>query len=231
MAREETAMDDASPNQKPWYRLGSTAALVLGIGYIVIFPLYAHVGAPPSGGEAWFRYLPGKTTAWWAILSLSVFTDLLYIPLAFALYLALKKINRNAMLLATAFMSLFVALDLAVTWPRFASILVLHARYTAATDDVQRAAYLAAADYASAMLSSPLEVVYAIVILSCGILLAGLVMRKGVFDKATAYLGVATGILGIASLTRVGPVIIGNAISTTVWLFFVSYRLYRLAKN
>jgi hypothetical protein len=231
MALEETAMDDASPNQKPWYQLGSAAALVLGVGYIAIFPLYAHVGAPPSGGEAWFRYLPGKTTAWWAILSLSVFTDLLYIPLAFALYLALRKINRNAMLLAAAFMSLFVALDLAVTWTHYASILVLHARYTAATDDVRRAAYLAAAEYASAMLSSPLEVVYAIVILSFGILLTGFVMRKGVFDQATAYLGVATGILGIASLTRVGPVIIGNAIFATVWLFFVSYRLYRLAQN
>jgi hypothetical protein len=35
---------------------------VLGMGYIVIFPLYARVGAPPSGGEAWFKYLPGKTT-------------------------------------------------------------------------------------------------------------------------------------------------------------------------
>jgi len=49
MKIEETA---SVPGQKYWYRLGSAAAIVLALGYIVIFPLYARVGAPPSGGEA-----------------------------------------------------------------------------------------------------------------------------------------------------------------------------------
>jgi hypothetical protein len=78
-------LDTSFPMQRRWYRVGSVAALVLGIGYVIIIPLYARVGAPPNGGEAWFRYLPGKTTVWWAILSLSVFTDFLYVPVAFAL--------------------------------------------------------------------------------------------------------------------------------------------------
>lgn len=218
-------------DEKLWYRVGSIAALLLGIGYILIFPLYAYVGVPPSDGEAWFRYLPGKTAYWWGILGLSVFTDLLYLPLAFALFLALRGINRNAMLMASAFVGLFVALDLAVTWTHYASILILHGKYAAATDEARRAGYLAAADYGAAVLASPLEVVYAIVTLSLGILVMGLVMLRGGFDRVTAWLGLATGALGIAALTGFGPAIIGNALFATAWLFSASFRLYRLARS
>jgi len=219
-------------DQRRWYQAGGLAALVLGICYVAIIPLYAHVGAPPNGGgEAWFTYLSGKTTFWWTILGLSVFTDFLFVPIALALYLALKGVNRNAMLLATAFVGLFVVLDLAITWSHYASILTLYSEYSKAADDVHRAGYVAAANYASAMLSSPLEIVYAIVTLSSGILVAGFVMLRGPFSKITAYLGLATGLLGIASLTGFGPIIIGNALFATVWLFFVGYGLYRLAKN
>src|SRR5258708_2489663 len=125
MKAEMSTVASADADQKQWYRVGGTAALVLGISYVIIVPLYAHVGAPPSGGEAWFKYLPGKTIVWWAILGLSVLTDFLFVPVAFALYLSLRGINRNAMRLATAFVGLFVALDLAVTWSHYASILIL----------------------------------------------------------------------------------------------------------
>ena len=232
MKTEELAIDaTAAQNNKFWYRVSSIAAIVLGIGYILIIPLYAHVGAPPSGAEAWFNYLPGKTTIWWAILALSVFTDFLYVPIALVLYLALEKVNRGAMLLATAFIGLFVALDLAITWSHYASMLVLYGQYSAATTDLQRAGYLAAANYGAAVLSSRLEVVIAIVTPSFGILVTGLVMLRGVFDKFTAWLAVVVGVLGIAALTGLGMAIYGNALLFTVWLFFVAYRLYRLAQN
>ncbi|PYX49192.1 MAG: hypothetical protein DMG76_37910 [Acidobacteria bacterium] len=193
--------------------------------------MYAHVGAAPIGGEAWFKYLPGKTTVWWVILGLSVLTDFLFVPVAFVLYLALKAINRNAMLLATAFVGLFVVLDLAVTWSHYASMLILYSNYSRATDDIQRAGYLAAANYASAILASRLEIVYAIVTLSFAILVIGFVMLGGVFNKITAYLGLATGILGIVSLAGLTLTIIMNALFATAWILVVGYRLYRLAQE
>ena len=231
MSVEKAMVDSGDVDQKQWYRVGGIAALVLAVAYIIIVPLYARVGAPPTGGEAWFHYLPGKTTIWWAILGLSVLTDLLFVPVALALYLALKEINKNAMLLATAFVGLFVVLDLAVTWTHYASILVLYSNYSRAADDVQRAGYIAAANYASAVLASPLEIVYAIVTLSFGILVIGFVMLRGVFNKITAYLGVATGILGIVSLAGFSLTIIMNALFATAWVLLVGYRLYRLAQK
>ncbi|WP_035357695.1 hypothetical protein [Edaphobacter aggregans] len=231
MSVEKPTAASADVDQKQWYRVGGIAALVLGIAYIIIFPLYAHIGVPPIGGEAWFKYLPGKTTVWWAILGLSVFTDFLFVPVAFALYLALKEANKNAMLLAMAFVGLFVVLDLAVTWSHYASMLILYSNYSRSTDDVQRAGYVAAADYASAVLASPLEIVYAIVTLSFGILVIGFVMMRGVFNKTTAYLGLATGILGIVSVAGLSLTIIMNALFATAWILFVGYRLHRLAKE
>ncbi|HZU25003.1 MAG TPA: hypothetical protein VFA04_05750 [Bryobacteraceae bacterium] len=219
--RKATVLHDSG-----WRRAGAIAALALGIGYIVIFFLYARVGVPPTTGEAWFDYLPGKTTAWWAILAVSVFTDFLFIPVTLALFLALSKVNRIAMVVATAFSALFIVLDLSVTWTHYASILILYGRYASAASDARRASLLAAADYASALLLSPLEVAYAIVTLSLGILVTALVMLQARLSKITAWLGVSTGILGIASLTGLGPAIIGNALFATAWLFAVAKMLY-----
>jgi hypothetical protein len=225
---DEKAPVDAAP---PVYRVGGIAAYLVAIGYILIIPLYAHVGVPPNsgGGEAWFKYLNGKTAVWWAILGLSVFTDFLFVPIALALYLALKHINKNLMVLATAFVGLFVVLDLAVTWSHYASILTLYRDYALVTDEPRRMGYIGAANYASAILASPLEIVYAIVTLSFAILLTGFVMLRAPFNKITAFLGLATGILGILSLTGSSMAIIGNALFATVWLLFVGYGLHRLA--
>jgi hypothetical protein len=191
------------------------------------------VGAPPRSGEVWFQYLEGKTTVWWAILGLSVLTDFLFVPVGLSLYVALRRVNRDAMLLATAFVGLFVVLDLAVTWTNYASLLTLSGLHAAAKNDVQRAAYVAAASYASAVLASRTEVFYAIVDLSLGILIIGFVMlqEKGIFSRTTAFLGLATGIFGIVSAAGYFLTILMNAILATVWVLFVGYRLFKLGQN
>lgn len=140
MSTEKMRVHAVDPAGKWLYRVGGICALVLGIAYLITIPLYAHVGAPPSGGEAWLKYLAEKTTKWWTILGLSVFTDLLSVPVALALYLALQGVTRSAMLVATAFVGLFIVLDLAVTWTNYASLLTLSGNYAAATNDAQRVA-------------------------------------------------------------------------------------------
>ena len=59
----------------------------------------------------------------------------------------------------------------------------------------------------------------------------GFVMLRGVFNKITAYLALATGILGIASLTGLTLIIVMNALFATAWILFVGYRLFRLAQK
>src|SRR5690349_13649579 len=94
----------SDPNEKWMYRVGGISALILGIGYFMIILLYIPAGGPPAGSDAGTRlmYLAEHSRAWRGIVSLSVLTDLLYIPITFALYFALKGVNRSMMLLATA---------------------------------------------------------------------------------------------------------------------------------
>ena len=237
MGVQKMMVDAVDPDQKWLYRVGGVSALVLGIAYIAIIGLYVPVGAPPSAAEARLTYLAGKTTVWWAILALSVLTDFLFVPVALSLYLALKRINRNAMLLATACVGLFVVLDLAVTWTSYASLITLSGTYAAATNAVQRAVVVATANYPSAVLESKLLGVYAILVPAVGILMTSVVMLKGIFSKTTAYLGLVSGILGIVSVagpflvSSLGAAVIMSSVITTVWVLFVGYRLYRLGQQ
>jgi hypothetical protein len=64
---------------------------------------------------------------------------------------------------------------------------------TEATSAVQWSACVAAADYASAVLASRLEVVFAIVVLSFAILVIGLVMLKGNLRQEHGLSGLGPG--------------------------------------
>ncbi|MEZ4658939.1 MAG: hypothetical protein R2911_15340 [Caldilineaceae bacterium] len=211
------------------FRVGGLSALAIGVAYMVIIALYAQVGAPPIGGQAWLDYLAGKTTLWWAIIDISILTNFLFVPVALALFAALKQVNRNAMLIAVGFVGLFVVLELAVNWSSYAALVMLSVDYAAAANDAQRAVYIAAASYPSAVLASPLALIYAIGTLSFGFLIIGYVMLKGLFNKITAYVGIITGILGIVAVAGWSIAVILNAIFATIWLLLVGYRLYRLA--
>ena len=236
MSEAKVMVRAGDPDGKWLYRVGGISALLLGIAYIIIIALYIPVGAPPTGADARLTYLAGNTTLWWAILGLSVLTDFLFVPVALSLYLVLKGLDRDKMLVATAFVGLFVVLDLAVTWPNYASLITLSGDYAAATNDAQRAVFVAAASYPTSVVESTLFGVYAIVVLAVGILITGLVMLKGIFSKTTAYLGLATGVLGIVSVvgsffvSALGLTVIIASVLTTLWVLFAGYRLYRLGQ-
>lgn len=229
MDSAKSVVSPSGATDKWLFRVGGMAALAIGVAYIAIIGLYASVGAPPVGGEAWLSYLAGKTAAWWAIVGVSVLTNFLFVPVSLAFYFALKEINRIAMLIAVAFVGLFVTLELAVNWAGYAALIMLSKDYAAATNDGLKAILIGAASYPAAVIASPLALVYAIGTLSFGFLIIGLVMLKGVFSRLTAYVGILTGILGMAAVAGVSIAVILNAVSATVWLFLVGYRLYRLA--
>lgn len=220
----------ARPDEVGVYRAGGLAALAIAVAYVVIIGLYAYVGVPPEGGAARLDYLVGKTAAWWAIVGVSVLTNFLYVPVALALYVALKRVSRSAMLIGAAFIGLFVVLENAVNWTTYGALLVLSRHYAAATSVGEQAAVAAAATYAAAVLDSPLAGVWAIGTLSFAFLVIGLVMLRGVFRRLTAYVGILTGVLGLAAAAGVGPAVILNALFATVWLVLVGYELLRLAR-
>lgn len=214
-------------------RAGGFAALLLAAGYVATMPLFAIVGAPPEGALARLEYHAAGTTAWWGIVALSVLTDLLFVPVTVALYAALRRSNEPAMLLATSFTLIFVVLDLAVLWPAKVSMITLGEESAMATSS-QRALFVVAASYPSAVLDSILTSVYSVLTLGIGILVTGLVMLRGGFGRATGIVGVATGALGIASVVETAlsgtfPIlVVGASLLTIVWLVLLGRRLLNL---
>ena len=227
------------PAGKWIYRVGGISAMVLGIGYlltIIVTITYAG-GFPPPGIEARLAFFTEHAAGWWVVSALMILTDLLYLPVFLALYQALKGINNYMMLLAIACEGLFIALDLAVTWTAYSSLIILGGNYASVITEAQRAIIFAAAGYPSAIIDSPLSGIYAIFIPALGLLLASLVMRKGAFNKVLAYMGVIAGVCGM--LAGIGPIFISaletaqyiNASLAMIWFFLVGFKLYRLGQQ
>jgi len=227
------------PDGKWIYRVGGLSGIVLGIGYLLTFPvtiLFAG-GFPPLGTEARLAFFAEHSAGWWGVTALMVFTDLLYVPVFLALYHALKGFIKYLVLLALACAGLFVVLDLAITWTAFPSLIMLGGNYAVATSEAQRAIIVAAAGYPSAIIDSPLSGIYAILFPGLGELLASLVMRKGIFSKTLVYVGVIAGISGI--LAGIVPIMISNLETfqyingslSMLWFFFVGLKLYQLSRQ
>jgi hypothetical protein len=220
----------------PLYRFGGWSAVLLGVSYIAIVGLYSLAGAVPSQiGEPWLQYLDGKTAIWWGITGLSVLTDLLFLPMVAALYLALRGAPRALVLSGIGLIGLFVALDLAITWPNYASLIGLTDTYSSAADAGTRSVAIAGATFASTVLSSPLFKVYAVLVPSVGIGALGIAMVQVGFGRWAGYVGLATGILGTVSVlgsvawSSLGAAVIATSVLTTLWVLIVGYRLIRSA--
>jgi len=232
----------ALPNlEDRWlYRVGGASGLLLALGYLVIMAIYVPIGAPPRGVESMLTYMGGNTMAWWGILGLSVATDFLFLPVAYALYTALKPVHRNGMVLAATCVALFVILDLALTWTNYAAMITFSARYASAVSEAQRSAIVAVANYPAAILQSGLLFVYNTLVLAAGILFTGYVMlvqrSPGRGSRILAWLGLATGGLGVVSVVgsffgdALSAAIIVTSLLTTVWVGWIGARLWSMSR-
>ena len=181
------------------YRVSGIAAFVLVVGYFLTFPIYFWVGDQPASGVeaqlAYFAEHAGRMVG--HRLSHGV-----HGPAAGADLLRDLPGPEARQQRADAGGARLQGLPLRHPGPggHLDGLLDDHhcrRQYGAAATEAQRAALAAAAAYPSAMLVSPLSGMYAILIPSLGVLFAGLVMLKGVFNKATAYVALAVGLTGI----------------------------------
>jgi|GEM_PF-547441 len=220
------------------YRAGGASAILLFASYLAIIVVYVPVGAAPEDIEELLNYLAAHTIAWWNILGLSVLTDFLFIPISYALYIALKDVNRNMMITGIACLVSFVILDLAITWPSYAALIELSGKYSASTGVEERTSIVAAASYASSMINSGLLSIYIILIPGFGFLIIGLAMKNTTFNNVTAYLGMLSGFLGIGSVlgryfsTEFGHIsVILSSTLITFWVLLVGLRLFQLSSK
>ncbi len=232
-------MDAAAgdPQLRAIYRVGGNAAVLLGLSYLVITGLYVAAGQVPNDGQgvSYLEYLDGQQGIWWGITGLSVLTDLLFLPIAAALYVALRAYGNVLALLGSSLLALFAVLDLAVTWTSYAALIELSRGFRDLADPAAQTARVAAASYAAALLDSSLFAAYVILVPGLGVGAVGLVMARSGFSQAGGYIGIFAAVLAIAAV--VGPIFaeslsalaIPTAVLTTVWVLIAGYRLIRLS--
>jgi hypothetical protein len=189
----------------PVYKVGGVAFIIIGIwyalanywSYIFGIPAPGFATPPVVTSEAYFNVLanyPLASTVFYSMYSLAA---VLAIPALIALYFALKGINKNHMLVAMGLVAIWVFIEVGVTEFNSLTLISLAKSYNAATDATQRAAYIAASNYALAAL--PIATFYSYFIGSLGFLIASVVMLKGVFRKVVALIGIVCNLLGVIS--------------------------------
>jgi len=223
------------PSWKGLYRWGGVSALVTAVLFAVGIGLGIALGAQPSGVEDVLGWLGRQTTLAYATYGTFILADVATIPWALALYFALKGINKNAMLAAVGFEGLYLALDLGVVQASMISLIGLSQNYAAAVSDIQRAAYVAAANSAFGTHALGL-LFYGGVFPGIMTVITGLVMLKGVFRKIVASLGIIGGILELVSTLSIFASVfsilaLATLILAPIWLLLVGYRLYSLGKR
>ncbi len=214
------------------YRAGSVSAVLYIILPIVALVLIAIAPpVPSSGGAAILQYIASNKPVYILELVLFVGLSVPAMVVFLALYMALKHLNKSLAAIGTVFAIVSEAIALAVNSspPSLNGGLVyLSDQYVAATTAAQHIAYATAAD---SLIASTNAVNAAGILFEAGILIISLVMLKGVFHKGVAYLGIATGAIGIIS-EALRPILgfgyIVFFVLEVIWLIAVGWKLYRM---
>jgi len=208
------------------FKVGMFAALALALLLIAGIFLPLDSGGLPGSGAGWLTYLHGSTGFWSVIIGLSVLSDLLFVPVALALYALLAPAHRGLMLLAGGCVALFVLTDLSVTWTSYAALLRLSGG--AAGDP----GVAAGADRAATVLGSPLDAVFSCVLIALAVGLISLAMlRHASFGKKSAVLGLIAAAAGFFAVSGWTVTTVIDARVTAGWLLIVAGRLYTLRRD
>jgi len=234
-SRQVASLPSPDSSWRGLYLAGGVSALlfvVLNVAAIVI--LASIPPAPSSGGTATLQWIASNKTAYTLELILFVAPSVLAMVVFLALYMALKHLNKSfAAIAALIAIASEVIAAAANSSPQSlnAALILLSDQYAAATADSQRLAFATAAE---SLIASTNAVNLAGIMLEVGILIASLVMLRGVFPKWVAYLGIVTGVVGVLSEALrpvIGLAYIVFFVLEVIWLIAVGWRLYRLGSK
>ena len=164
---------------------------------------------------------------------LAALGEFLLLPAALALYLSLKDVNKNYMLIAAASWSIAVAMYL-VSRGQILSLLPIGGRYAAATREPMKAAYLVSA--AQVIEVANIYGNMALMLHQAGSIIMGLVMLKGVYGRRTGYLVTVVGTMTFIGtfgvvLRPLSFLTLFGLMLTAVWQIIVGVRLHKLGQT
>jgi hypothetical protein len=197
--------------------------------------LAAATPQPPSaggagtlqGGAATLQYIADHKALYVLTMVLFLGPTLFTVIVFPALYLALKHVNKSYAAVG-ALLGLVADVSFLIPFGLVFGLVPLSDDYAAATTAAQRAAVATTADGVIAQVNA---VSVGGIVFALGVLMLSLVMLRGVFRKGVAYLGVATGVVGIVceSLRPILGAWYGTYGILLIWFLAVGWTLFRLS--
>jgi hypothetical protein len=229
----EEARSKVDPTWKGIYTVGGICLFISGIIFITVAILSMILGPAPSSTEPYLQSLSAHTVLAQINFGIYALSDFLFLPVILALFLSLKQINKNIMLIAAGLMTLYIIFDFGITELNSLTLVSLTQNYSTAVNDAQRSFILASANYALATL--PLATFCSFIVSSIGLIIIGFVMLKGVFNKPTALLAITAGIEGtIGAFYGIVPslaaLLVPALITYGLWALLGGIRLFKLGR-
>ena len=157
------------------YKVGGIALLVEGLAYLVITVTSPIIGVAPGNTQKYLHALAvhsGTARFTYAVVAVA---DLTLILGALALFVALKEVNKSWMLLATAIILTYVAIDISTFVSTALGLVVL-------THEAQSAAVVSAEQFGLSTIS--LSQFFGWVFPPLGFLILAVAIRRGRFGRA-----------------------------------------------
>jgi hypothetical protein len=223
------------PAWQPLYRAGAIAAGCAVVLYVVALVLFVVTPAPPlpaAGGAAMLEHVVANRPAYVVKQVLWIAPNLLMMVVVLAIGVALAPLHRGYALVATVIA--VASWSVSFAWPTTGegslAMVVLGDHYAAAATAAERAVFVAGAELLLALNDLPAVVLG--VFQTLGILLLSWLMLRGVFPRWLAWLGVATGGVGIvaeAFRPWLGWAYAAYGLVLFAWLIGLAVALWRLS--
>lgn len=224
--------DPADPAWGPLYRAGALSAGLVVTSYAAGLVIVASTSAPPSaGGAGMLEYVDAHRTVYIVRQLLWMAPSLPLMVVFLALAVALR--HQGTSVAAIGGLVAVASWAVSFAWPTTGdgslAMVVLSDKYADASTEAARAPFVAGAEVLTALNDVPAVIG---VLQTLGILLISLLMLRGTFSRGVAWLGTATGAIGVIS--EVLRPVLGWAYALYglllfVWLIWIAAALWRHA--
>lgn len=219
---------------RPLYQAGAVSALVYVVLVVVPVTLVFVAPVPPTEGRAVLEYIAANKAVYVTELVSFVGLGVPALVVFTAVTVALKGVDKSMAAIGGLFgvASETIALALGSSPQSLhGGLVVLSDAYGTAASEAQRASLTSAAE---ALIAATNAVSWAGILTAAAILILSMAMRKGIFGRPVAVIGVVTGLFGIVSEAfrpMIGPTYLIYGLLLPAWFVLVGLGLLRLARR
>ncbi len=202
------------------YKLGGVAALIIAVLLgceIVVFSVWPQP-TTALGYYALFRdnWLVGLLD----LDLLGMLAYILFVPVILALYAALRQSNEALTAVATALF--FVGISAFFATNTAFSMFSLSGQYAAATTDAERSMFLAAGQAMFTAFNIGAFQVSYVIVSGAWLMISVVMVRSGVFGRATAYSGILAGATALGAVALEHTPVVGGFFALLVAVYFAA---------